>query len=689
MTRVRPLFRIVQAVVAAAITLALVGANAQPAPEPALHPRPARVGAGVAPGSATLVPAQFQAGRPGQVALRVTLGGGGLPPGGRLLVGFPKAWFVNPYPIPKRLQTVDRTRPHFLAVATSRPGASFAIAVDTTAFSGKIERFNQTIQLSNTGAPLAEGDVVTVTLANTAAPYIAGADAVHVAIAPTPTAAYVPMRASAHYVVLPGPPEDFTLVAPTEGVEGHHVTLQLTAFDRFWNVSPGFTGSVQLTGVDHARTVRIGNADGGRKTVEWTPAKPGFYFPEAIVRARGTTALPPVTVHGNPVRVTTVEPPTRTYWGELHSHSAISADGIGPDPFPYARDAAHLDFFAATEHADDDGMPKGDAIRPEDWQWITDRVRAMNAPGRFVTLLAYESSFPAPYGHHNVFFRSLDGVMWPSAVTRTVQNLWSRIAAGEAITIPHHTGIAFFGAPADASSAGPELQPILTAPMPARFPSGSAVDWSIHDPVRRPLLEIYSLHGSSEFYDPADPLSYESLHFTFARSVPGPHYARDAWAAGLELGVVAATDNHSAQPGQQQGGITAVRAPRLTRDAVFDALSEKATYATTGQRIYLDFDVAGVRMGASGAAHGPVEGRVTVAAPSAIARAEVLRRDLPSDEYVVVSHWDNQDRLLQTTFTDTPRGARAMYYLRVELADKVRGRVVRAWSSPVWLSAAP
>ena len=66
--------------------------------------------------------------------------------------------------------------------------------------------------------------------------------------------------------------------------------------------------------------------------------------------------------------VTAVEPSIKTYWGEMHSHSSISADGIGPDPFPYARDAAHLDFFAATEHADDDGTPKGDAIRPEDWQ---------------------------------------------------------------------------------------------------------------------------------------------------------------------------------------------------------------------------------------------------------------------------------------------------------------------------------
>src|SRR5206468_3121267 len=113
---------------------------------------------------------------------------------------------------------------------------------------------------------------------------------------------------------------------------------------------------------------------------------------------------------------------------------------------------------------------------------------------------------------------------------------------------------------------------------------------------------MYSLHGTSELYDPADPLAYENAHFTASRSVPGAHYARDAWAAGLELGVVAATDNHSAQPGQPQGGIAAVRASRLTREAVFDALAGKHTYGTTGQRIYMDVVIAGVAMGGVGKA---------------------------------------------------------------------------------------
>jgi hypothetical protein len=144
--------------------------------------------------------------------------------------------------------------------------------------------------------------------------------------------------------------------------------------------------------------------------------------------------------------------------------------------------------------------------------------------------------------------------------------------------------------------------------------------------------------------------------------MPGAHYARDAWAAGLELGVVAASDNHASQPGQPHGGLTAVRAPRLTRDAVFDALAKKHTYETTGQRIYMDLEIAGVKMGQSGRTAGLMNGRLTIAAPSDIARAELVRYDPQAGEYVVAQHWDNAGRLLETSFRDETHARRVMYY---------------------------
>src|SRR5207245_7139406 len=133
-------------------------------------------------------------------------------------------------------------------------------------------------------------------------------------------------------------------------------------------------------------------------------------------------------------------------------------------------------------------------------------------------------------GHPNVFFRRLDGVPWPAALTRSVGNLWAAVRAGDAITIPHHTGILFGGAGAELQSAGPGLQPIVTSDRSPVTSAGASVDWTIHDPIKRPLMEIYSLHGMSEMYDPRDPLAYENAGFTFSRSGPGPPYAGAAWA---------------------------------------------------------------------------------------------------------------------------------------------------------------
>src|SRR5690606_29904632 len=96
---------------------------------------------------------------------------------------------------------------------------------------------------------------------------------------------------------------------------------------------------------------------------------------------------------------------------------------------------------------------------------------------------------------------------------------------------------------------------------------GPKLDWSLpHNAVLRPLIEIYSAHGQSEFFDRNDPLAYESVKFTGARSADGPHYARDAWAAGLPMGVIASSDDHEAHPGLPHFGLAAVYAPKLTRD---------------------------------------------------------------------------------------------------------------------------
>jgi hypothetical protein len=646
------------------LPLFLLGLAAVPALQQ-FHPPPARVTLGGAEGRAALTPSTMEVARIGDYELTFTAGGSGIAEGGTLLVAFPKAWFTNPYPIVKPIQQKDPAGPHYVSVSASRAGTRLGLSLDKISFAGKIERFNWMMTVRIDGEPLKAGDTLHVKLSRTTAPYVPGRDRVRIAIDAEDKGTYREVDGGAPYEVSPGEAADVALVGPSNAVVGKPIELHVTAFDRFWNVTAlPAAGSVAGLG----STLRF---DGGDPSavVRWMPSKAGFYFPDVTLQpAAGGPAL---SAHGNPIRVWDREPADRLYWGDLHSHSEVSKDGIGANPFAYARDATHLDFFAETDHADDDGRGSpGEGIRPEDWDALKDQVRRFYAPGTFATLLAYECSLGAPYGHHNVFFRSLDGFPWSATDMGSVQELWKHIRAGEALTIPHHMGISWQDNATPPS--GPELQHVTKPVRPAG--NGPQVDWSIHDPSKRPLLEIYSLHGQSERFAPDDPLAYENAGFTFGVSTPGAHYAQDAWAAGLELGTVAASDNHTAQPGQPQGGLTAVRAPALTREAVFDALLAKRTYGTTGQRVYLEFNASGD------------SGTVLVAAPSPIRYAEVMRLDRTTKQYSVAARWDAPGKLLQSKFRDSAGAGAAMYYLRAELTEPVRGRAVRAWSSPIWIA---
>ena len=73
--------------------------------------------------------------------------------------------------------------------------------------------------------------------------------------------------------------------------------------------------------------------------------------------------------------------------------------------------------------------------------------------------------------------------------------------------------------------------------------------------------------------------------------------AQRAWEDGAGPRPSRRATTIAPNPGCAQGVVAVVIAPALTREAVFDALAERRTYATTGARIVLDFSVGGVPMG--------------------------------------------------------------------------------------------
>ena len=391
--------------------------------------------------------------------------------------------------------------------------------------------------------------------------------------------------------VLSRTPYRLAAFLPSTMTPGQRANLRLVVLDEYSNLALPFTGVVEISSTDALANlpaqVEFTPEDSSRKIVEVSFHTPGVH--EVHLRVRDRQPESSWEVLTNPVAVVASDSlPYRVFWGDLHSHSSFSYDGYGNEAFAKARDVACLDFYASTEHVSYFAQ-RNAGLTPPEWESVKRDVIRFHAPGEFVTFPAYEFSAKAPSGHHNIYFNTTDEIVPQLPLFRNedyaqIQNVW-QIKNGflppgvDMITVPHHTGIIW-------NELVEESAPTVSFGL------------GFSHPRLRPLIEIYSGHGSSESYDPAHPLSYASLPDGGARGlVDGPHYAQDAWASGERLGAIASSDDHSARPGLPYWGLAAVYAKELTRDAIFDALKQRRTYATTGQRIFLHFDIEGNLMG--------------------------------------------------------------------------------------------
>ncbi len=461
------------------------------------------------------------------------------------------------------------------------------------------------------------------------------------------------------------------ITADSVGTVGQPVDVHVTARDRLGNTAELPSG-LELRSSDPGMQPLSLNTEGAVWKGQARFTTPGF---QTLEVGNGAVGLH----RSNPIRVTEEDAPLKLYWGDLHSHSTMSKDAMGVDPFTFARDQANLDFFASSEHSSGDRRDEG--ITDSEWRAIQANVRSFYDPGRFVTLLGYECSLPAPFGHHNVYFADDEAPLYRKLEVKTLEELWRRLSSHRAFTVPHHTGVHWAAAVLD------------------------------RDHSLRPLFEIFSVHGQSELFEPEHPLSYDQLvgmapYGTYpigselvpeehrgmvpiSNSAQGPHYARDAWAAGLKLGTIAASDDHTARPGQPYWGLAAVWAERLDRETIFQALAKRQTYATTGQRIYLDFRINGGMPGTMVTTGGPPRIELEVHGTDDIAWVELAAFDRRREAYSLVKRWTPRGSRLRESLTDEGYSDRAFYYVRVRQRGLVEHRAVMAWSSPIWIESGP
>ena len=463
-------------------------------------------------------------------------------------------------------------------------------------------------------------------------------------LAQTPTLTFVGAEA-----------RDLIVIAPTDWQVGERRWVNVWLDDGLGNPASGYRSTVTLAvDADGARlprphAYREGDR-GAHRFAGVSFARPGRYR----VLARDSEGR---EGRSNPIVVHERAPRERVVWGDLHTHTRYS-DGRGTpeEMFDFGYRYAALDFCAISDHA----FITTDRM----WEAIKQATKRAHRPGEYVTFLGYEWSGPQDVGgDHNVYtteddmplLRSYLGYSYgnfrhyhgPDRQAGHVEDLFRALAGNSRgenlLTIPH-----FGGRPGNPQ-------------------------W--HNERLQRGIEVFSDHRRSE------------------------DWVATFLERGHRVGIVASTDNHSGNagygvrrndvtrgpdgaifsrfsPAERGTALLAVSAGELSRDSIFQGIYHRRTYATSGERIVLRFEVAGEPMGGEVRVTGPVE----IAAQVVGADRLKLVRVVKNGRILYSIDPANDEAAFEFLDADgAPDGA--YYYLDVVQTDGEK-----AISSPVWVN---
>jgi hypothetical protein len=647
-------------------------------------------------GIATITPPETVLTPKGEYRIKFIVGEHGIRVGGAIKARFPKRWQV---------QIKDRTKDNYLDIKLSRQSSNYTISLKKKdpSLDGKPSRNIIVITLKITENPLIRDDTITLTLSKRGIksfpkfihPVFRKYRPAFTEILPVSSdidgdGNFAFIEDFPRFRVNPGPSEKIYVVAPTIHRVEESFDLKVVVLDKFNNKALGYTGKLEFTSSDKQAELPVpytfSKDDSGTKRFSVTLNSSGYHTITVSDKSNNWKAV------SNPIDCQESAPEEKIWWGDIHSHSEISPDGIGNGSFEYAKDVAGLDFYSLTDHST--------GIAGDKWEFNKLKTIEFYNPGNFVTILGYECSMFSPSGHHNVFFNCSNDIIPQiplidrAEVKESILTLWQYLRkrlpkSVDVITIPHHTGQKF-------REKGKGTQVNFDGPYRNRR--------------MRVALEIFSQHGTSEKYDPSNPFSYDTAWWPNDKSrrvhfpVNGPHYAQDAWAKKLYLGVIASSDDHQAHPGMpfpasnnsfQFNPLAAVYAKELTRDSIFNAIKARRTYATTGERIILNFSLEGYPMGDRAELEKGRSPKISVSARGTdlIDFVEILKWDFKQGKfdkdghpiYEAVLHKKTNSMDVNLEFVDDNLKNDCLYYLRLKQLKTITDNEAWAWSSPIWV----
>jgi hypothetical protein len=393
-------------------------------------------------------------------------------------------------------------------------------------------------------------------------------------------------------------PSKLYLVAPSFVQTGEDFEVVAYMEDEMQNVCETYDGLIEISLLNDKEEGHSSfqmrkwdrTKDLDRNGFSYTIEKGGIYYLKATDQKMGLSAI------SNPIIVSDNLPEKNLYWGEVHVHSQLS-DGRGELQDVY-RDgyARGLDFVAITDH----GFGRNDrGTLAERIKEICREADRFNRPDQFIAIPAGETHY-MPLMHMNMYFEESDPEKMLSLagsidrITKDLRKNWKDMSPDELakgvipywdifkqeindkhnLVFPHHT--MWLG-----------IKPFI-------------------DKDRTRVIEIYSVHGTSEIRDQSN--TPEPLQMKPDRIIGDPDRkfsAREILNDGIRLGFVGGSDSHEGQAGYN--AITGVYANALTRNSIISGIYDKECYATSSNRTLIIIEPEGSKYNITVAGDGELD----------------------------------------------------------------------------------
>ena len=358
--------------------------------------------------------------------------------------------------------------------------------------------------------------------------------------------------------------------------------------------------------------------------------------PYVIWPSMPALAPEPPGLPGSPTDLTLV-------WGDLHAHSAYSKcmsanDGLPEDVLRFQRDTLGCTTLTLTEHIEYMTAPE--------FAHVLDTVEHEAADGRIPLYAVEWAQSPA---HHTNFFATdrevfdhLRAILLANHDLRKIYPIiQAELPTNSVVAIRH-----FHGVTAD------------------EFGCNGARVAETHDPEIEWAMEAMQTRGNMMLED------YGTL----------PRFPTNFLNAGARIGLVGGSD-HSRGKGPNRFCLTGFWVPEVTPRAIFDALRERRTVATSNGKVALWATLEGRPMGAELSLSGPVRVQAWLATGYRLRRACLLRDGEPL-EWV-----DLDDRVAALELTDeAPTPGEHWYSVTVEADSSTGEPHVIAHASPFFVS---